>query len=250
MILIFALLSLWGWTLAIFFTLFYQLIGLFLVMPLTLVLDRETRSWMHAVSVMWARSILTLNPFWRLRVEGRENIQRGKHYVVVANHQSMLDILVALAGLPLHFKFMAKKELFSVPAMGWHMTLAGYIPIDRANVQSGREALDVACEWLGKGVSILFFPEGTRSPDGEIKKFKAGAIKAAQDQKVEILPVVIDGTGQALPKQSMIIKNVTRIVIQIGAPVSVGPHENLEQAAERVREIMCRRLETIRSERI
>lgn len=246
MIIFFALLSFWGWTLAAFFTVFYQMTGLILVMPLTLIFNRKTRSWMHAVSVMWGRSILICNPFWRLRVEGREHIQPGKHYVIVANHQSMLDILVALAGVPLHFKFMAKKELFSVPAMGWHMTLAGYIPIDRTNPQSGREALGGAEGWLAKGVSVLFFPEGTRSLDGEIKKFKVGAFKTARDQGVEILPVVIDGTGQALPKKSIIMKTVTKMVVQIGKPVAIGAGESLEQAAERIREMMTRRLAGLR----
>lgn len=240
-------LSIWSWFCLIFFTVFYVTLGVFVGIPLSFILDRGTLLTLHRIAVLWARSTMATSPFWRLKVEGQENIQPGKHYVVVSNHQSMLDIFAALAGLPLHFKFMAKKELFSIPFLGWHMTFAGYIPIDRGKPQSGKEALGRAEGWLAKKVSVLFFPEGTRSLDGEIKKMKAGAFLAARKNDVEILPLVMQGTGEALPKKSWITKKSTLITVSIGTPVKIPPGEDLEDAIEGIRSEMINRLQAIRS---
>jgi 1-acyl-sn-glycerol-3-phosphate acyltransferase len=242
------ILSVWGWVCYVLLTVVYNLLGLIFVLPLSLIFDHKTRYLMHAVAVIWGKSIMGSTPVWRLHVNGHENIEKGKNYVIIANHQSMLDILVALAGLPLslHFKFMAKKELFKIPFMGWHMSAASYIPIDRSSAHSGRDALLRARDWLEKKVSVLFFPEGTRSLDGEMKKYKVGAFKAAQDSGVEILPVIMDGTGEALPKNSFFVKKVSHMVVSIGKPVKIKPDENLEQASEKIWSDMKKRLAEIR----
>ncbi len=243
-------LSLWGWAFAVFFTCFFYLCGLLIAWPLSFFLDRKkTRYLLHDVAVIWGKAIVGVNAYWRIQVEGRENIDPSKSYVVVANHQSMLDILVALAGLPLHFKFMAKEELFNIPFIGWHMTGAGYIPILRGNIQSGKSALDTAEQWLAKGVSVLFFPEGTRSLDGEIKHFKHGAFKAAQEANVEILPIIIEGTGQALPKKSYVLNERTEMLVQIGEPVAVPREGDLIKIIEGIRQDMMGRLAVIRRHR-
>lgn len=241
------LLSIWSWFCLVFFTIFYVTSGVFIGIPLSYIIDRGTLHTLHRIAVLWAKSAMTTSPFWRLKVEGQENIQPGKYYVVVCNHQSMLDILIALAGLPLHFKFMAKKELFSIPFLGWHMTFAGYIPINRSSPQSGKEAVSRAKEWLGKKVSVLFFPEGTRSLDGEIKKFKAGAFRVAQEEGIEILPLVMQGTGEALPKKSWLMKKITHITLSIGKPVRIEKDGDVDSAMESIRSGMIKRLEGIRS---
>lgn len=241
------LLSIWSWFCLVFFTIFYVTSGVFFGIPLSYVIDRGTLHTLHRIAVLWAKSAMATSPFWRLKVEGQKNIQPGKHYIVICNHQSMLDILAALAGLPLHFKFMAKKELFSIPFLGWHMTFAGYIPINRNSPQSGKEALGRAKEWLGRKVSVLFFPEGTRSLDGEIKKFKAGAFRAAQEQGAEILPLVMQGTGEALPKKSWLMKKITHITLSVGKPVRIEKDADVDAAIEAIRAEMVKRLEGIRS---
>lgn len=235
------------WFFVIFFSAVYYIAGLVFVFPFSLLFENKKRRWLHAVAVVWGRSILFANPAWRIQIEGQENIRPGCHYVVAANHQSLLDIFVVLVALPLHFKFMAKKELFSIPFVGWHMASAAYIPIDRSSVESGKSALLMARERLSKGISVLFFPEGTRSQNGEIQAFKAGAFKAAQDEGVEILPVVIEGTGDAIPKKSKMIKKVTRFVLSIGKPVRIGPGDSLEKARDAVRQSMIQRLAEIRA---
>lgn len=243
--LLFAVLSLWSWVLAITLTIFFNLIG-FAVSPISLLLDRRPRSLVHRFAVLWAQSIMSTSPFWRLHIEGQENIEPGAHYVVVANHQSMLDILAALAGIPLNFRFLAKKELFSIPFLGWHMALAGYIPIDRDSPQSGHEALVKAGRWLDKKVNVLFFPEGTRSLDGEIKRFKAGAFRLAQEHGVKILPVVMDGTGDALPKKSWVVQKGAYLKVSILKPVTLPAQRDLNEQVEKIRGLMSRRLHEMR----
>ncbi len=236
------------WTATIFLTLFAACLDLFIISPWTLVFDRKTRRVLHAVSADWGRTIIRWSSIWRLQVTGLEHLQKGKHYILVANHQSLLDILAVCAALPINFKFLAKRELFHIPFMGWSMTAAGYIPVDRASHKSGREAMQRITRVLQKGVSVLLFPEGTRSSDGKIHAFKMGAFKLARDNKVEILPVVVDGTGEALPKKSMRVRKKSVFVVSIGKPVSLENFEDasMEEVKEKIRHEMIGRLEHIR----
>lgn len=234
-----------AWVLAALFTMFFFTVGL-IVYPFFWLIERDKGGAMHAIAVMWARSIMLVNPLWVLKVTGHENIEPGKHYVVVGNHQSMLDILVVLAGLPLHFKFIAKKELFPIPFIGWHMSLAGYIPLDRDSRKSGKATMEKAAEWVARKVSVLFFPEGTRSADGEIQAFKSGAFKIAFDQKVDVLPLVIDGTGAALPKNSRVHTARSPLLVAIQKPVSSASAASVDELKEKVRAQMAGRLAEIR----
>ncbi|MBU3760147.1 MAG: 1-acyl-sn-glycerol-3-phosphate acyltransferase [Candidatus Omnitrophica bacterium] len=245
-----AVLSAAAWIVFAFFTLLLFLSGVFIGMPLTFVFDRGSRRCLHTIARLWGRGLIFFCPLWSIRTEGLENLTPGRHYVVTANHQSLLDILVVLSGLPVHFKFMAKKELFGIPVMGWHMALAGYIPINRGNKDSAREAVASARNWVSRGVSVLFFPEGTRSPDGEIKAFKGGAFRVAVQEKTPILPCIIEGTGDALPKHSWIIRKKSAFRLYIGKPISVPEGEESavsDALRESVHQEMTARLASIRS---
>ncbi|MBI3314262.1 MAG: 1-acyl-sn-glycerol-3-phosphate acyltransferase [Candidatus Omnitrophica bacterium] len=242
--------SILAWTMAIFFTVTCQFFGLVLLTPFSLIFDRSRKRVEHRVARAWARFIIGSSLVWRLQVKGGENIKAGKHYVVIANHQSLLDILVVLAGLDLQFKFLAKKELFSIPFLGWHMKNAGYIPLERGNRDSARTAMGMAHQHIQRGVSVLFFPEGTRSLDGEIHVFKPGAFRLAQSEGVEILPVVIDGTGDALPKHSWYLEKKTRFRLYIGKPVPIGSGDANApvKVMESVRKKMIETLAAMREE--
>jgi len=209
-------------------------------------LEPKTRRWMHGVASLWGRIILKVTPFWKLGVSGAEHLDRRQTYIVVANHQSLLDILVLFAGLGLHFKFIAKKELFAIPFLGWHMAVAGYVPVDRGNKESAKQAVHEAGELLERGVSILFFPEGTRSPDGEIHEFKTGAFRLASEKGAAVLPVVIDGTGEAAPKHSWFLRRKTLFHLSIGRPVSIPDAAAVGRVAESIRREMIERLARIR----
>ena len=211
--------SLGGWVLIGALTLLFFLAGFLIFLPLSLIFERWSGGFLHGVSQSWARSIARLLPFWEIRVEGLERIRKAGPYIVVSNHQSLLDIMVVLARLPLHFKFIAKKELFWIPFLGWHLALARYIPLKRGDAASGRACLEKARSWLRQGVSVLFFPEGTRSPDGEIHEFKPGAFKLALEEKVDLLPLVITGTRNVIPKHAWYVRKKSVLGLHVQEPL-------------------------------
>ncbi len=155
----------------------------------------------HWYATRWGRMMFHLNARWSCAVIGQEKIPPGRPLVVVANHQGIGDIM-ALYHLPLHYKWISKAANFYVPCMGWFMFHAGYIPLHRGRRDSIRRCMDRARWYLDRGVSILFFAEGTRSRDGAVLPFKPGAFKVAIDGKFDILPVGIGGTMNAIPKHS------------------------------------------------
>ena len=140
-----------------------------------------------------------VNPAWHVEVGGVEPAALSHPYVVVSNHQSLADIPV-ISRLPWEMKWVGKAELFRLPVMGWLMRLADDIPVDRADPSSRASVLLRAQDKIEAGVSVMFFPEGTRSRDGRLKTFYDGAFLLAIEAGVPVLPLAIDGTMDALPK--------------------------------------------------
>jgi len=157
-------------------------------------------------------------PPWRLRVEGRW--PAGGPFVVVANHQSMLDILL-LSHLPREMKWVAKEALFRVPWVGWMLRMSGDIPVRRGDAESGGEALARAKAYLARGMSVMIFPEGTRSTTGRLLPFKSGAFRLAIEAGVPVLPVAVNGTGEGMPKGGPWV-NPCRAVAKVLEPIPTG----------------------------
>lgn len=191
----------------------------------------------HSVAVLWAKSILGVLRIWKVEFYG-SNLLLNRNHLVIANHQSIIDILVALATVPIPFKFMAKRELFSIPFLGWHMTLAGYIPVERSSPEGRKAAVQKAKECLRSGDSLLMFPEGTRSLDGQMLPFKPGAFKLAQSEQVPLLPVVICGSMDAIRKKSWRVAR--NVVIRVKIEKSVVLSEDEEVITEKIQEIRDR----------
>ncbi len=139
-------------------------------------------------------------PLWRVRVGGA--IPPARHpFVAVANHQSFLDVFM-LARLPWEMKWVAKEELFRIPWLGWMFRLSGDIPVRRGDHESGHAVLAAARHYLDRGMSVMFFPEGTRSRDGRLQAFKIGAFRMAIEAGVPVLPIAVFGTAEGMPKGS------------------------------------------------
>jgi 1-acyl-sn-glycerol-3-phosphate acyltransferase len=155
----------------------------------------------HWYATRWGRVMFVLNSRWKCEVIGQEKIPQDRPLVVVSNHQGIGDIM-ALYHLDLHYKWISKAVNFYVPCMGWFMFHAGYIPLHRGRKDSIRRCMDRARWYLDRGVSVLFFAEGTRSRDGVVLPFKPGAFKLAIDGQFDILPLGIGGTMNAIPKHS------------------------------------------------
>jgi 1-acyl-sn-glycerol-3-phosphate acyltransferase len=148
-------------------------------------------------SRMVAVAVTRTFPPWRLKLEG---VLPGKGpYVVVANHQSMLDILL-LSRVPREMKWVAKEELFKVPWLGWMFKVSGDIPVKRGDPESGGEALGKAKAYLARGMNVMLFPEGTRSTKGKMLPFKSGAFRLAVEAGVPVLPIAVSGTAHGMPK--------------------------------------------------
>lgn len=207
--------------------------------------DRRLRL-LHLFTCFWASFYTWMMPAWRIRVEGRENVRKNAAYVVVSNHQSQLDILVAFR-LFFHFKWVSKIEMFRVPLIGWNMTFNRYVKLKRGDKESVEQMLRECEMHLDEGSSIFMFPEGTRSPDGEVKAFKLGAFQLAQEKKAPILPIVISGTNKALPKYSMNFTGVQKIYIKIFEEIPYSAFERLsvEDTAQMVRQFIIEKLKVM-----
>src|SRR5687768_4422290 len=147
-----------------------------------------------------APTMASLNPLWTFRRSGKPPEDPRRPYVVVANHESFADILL-ISHLPWEMKWLSKVELFRIPFLGWLMRLAGDIPVRRGEGRSAVEALQACRKVLAGRVSVMIFPEGTRSTTGEMLPFKDGAFRLAVTTGVPILPLALTGTGPALPKR-------------------------------------------------
>jgi len=159
----------------------------------------------HAQCFWWSDFLIRFNPYWKLKVEGLENIDYKKTYVIIANHQSMADIVV-LYKTRMQFKWVSKESLFKVPFIGWCLSLTEHIKLARGEYSSIKKIYHEAADWLRKDMSVLFFPEGTRSDTNEMNPFQNGAFKLAIKEKRPILPIRLKGTRDAIPKGSWIFR--------------------------------------------
>jgi len=171
---------------------------------------------------IWVATMLAV---FRVRVivSGLENFDRYLPYVFVSNHQSHFDILTIFHSTPANLRFIAKKSLFYLPFFGWYLALAGYIPLDRSNRDRAIRSHDKAAEKIRKGVPIVSFPSGTRSPDGSVQLFKKGAFMLALKAGVPIVPISITGSIEVLSKTSVAIQPGT-IYIHYAPPIDVGSY--------------------------
>jgi 1-acyl-sn-glycerol-3-phosphate acyltransferase len=151
-----------------------------------------------------------LNPLWRFRTTGVRIRDPRRPYVAVANHESFADIFL-LSHLPWEMKFLSKESIFKIPVMGWMMRMAGDVAVRRGDVNSRAAALEACRDRLGKGVSVMIMPEGTRSADGQLQKFHDGAFRLAVETGCPVLPIAVAGTRAAITKGSWMIGRATAI---------------------------------------
>ncbi len=213
----------WGFILVSSLVLFPIAVLIFLV---TAPFDPR-RALLHRFTCFWASLYTWLNPAWNVTIHGRERLHQTGPAVIVANHLSLLDILVMFR-LQSHFKWVSKIENFRVPLIGWNMRLCGYIPLVRGTKRSVMAMMRACDEALARGSSIVLFPEGTRSATGRLRSFKPGAFEIAHRNGVPIQPLVIRGTGDALPKRGFVLQGRHAISIEILDAVEPADVEKTE----------------------
>ena len=188
-------------------------------------------------------------PFtWRRKISGLENVDKNKPYVIVINHNSMVDI-IALYFVRLNFRWVSKQEVFRMPYIGPMLWMHGDIAIKRGRAaESMAKVIRDGKMWLDRGVSVAIFPEGTRSKDGEIHRFKGGAFALAKEAGVEILPVVMDGTTEVFKPKSIFFNWKHQLTLKVLPPISAEKVLATEPSdmAKEVQEMMTEALAEIR----
>jgi 1-acyl-sn-glycerol-3-phosphate acyltransferase len=177
----------------------------------------RTGSWFRRLGVAMTK----VNPTWKLKISGTTISNPRNPYVVVSNHQSFADIPL-ISHLPWEMKWVAKKELFKLPIVGRMLRLSGDIPLDRQDRRSGTRAFLIAGKYLSQHCSVMFFPEGTRSPDGRVGKFTDGAFALAVKMQLPVLPIAVDGSRDCLPKRSWKFGEVQTIRLIVLPPVETA----------------------------
>lgn len=176
---------------------------------------RKSVLWLN--HLLWGRLLFLLGPLWT--AERRIPELGPGPYVIVSNHASLIDIPLNV-GLPLPIRIGARPGLFRVPLMGWFMRFSGHICVESGSKEAIEATMQACRAAIQDGISILIFPEGTRSDDGSIGSFHKGAFHLARELGVPILPVVVDGTGQALPKGSVgLVKGFCRFRMHVLEPI-------------------------------
>lgn len=178
--------------------------------------DRRRRI-AHRMLAFGYNTITRFHPRYRKSITGLEHLPAGP-CVLCPNHQSYSDV-VYLFSLPLHFRWVIKKELFYVPLFGAAMRVAGYPQVDRGNPASARELVSTVGAILSSGVPVLTFPEGSRSADGEVGRFQSGAARLAVMNQVPLVPIGVVGTGRLLPRGSAMYPADAHLAIHVGPPI-------------------------------
>lgn len=203
----------------------------------------------HNIARVWAKCLLVASGI-KVTVKGLSNINPAKSYIFMPNHVSNVDIPVLLAHLLVQFRWLAKAELFKVPILGQAMQRAGYISIDRSNRTSAIKSLKKAGTMMRNGVSVLIFPEGTRSYDSSIQPFKKGGFVLAVDSGVPIVPVIIHGTWPIMPKKQILIKP-GNVVLDVAKPIDTSNYtvKTKDDLMEKVRTVIIESFEKGKKDR-
>jgi 1-acyl-sn-glycerol-3-phosphate acyltransferase len=176
---------------------------------------------LHLFSCFWASFYVYANPLWRARFERRDLVPWRGPAVLVANHLSLVDILV-LYGLYRPFKWVSKAEVFKVPFVGWNMVLNDYVRLRRGDRESIRAMMEHCRRHLARGSPVLMFPEGTRSQDGRLQGFKDGAFRLAFEARVPVIPIALRGTHETVPKHGLVLRQRMDARVQVLEPLDPG----------------------------
>ena len=208
----------------------------------------KSRRWVHECSRCICITLFGVPPFIRRTIDGLENIEKNKPYVMVLNHMSGIDIF-ATYKVPLNFRWVSKREVFKVPFVGWLLPIHGDIPIERGNAKEAMaKVLREGKMWLQRGATIAIFPEGTRSKTGEIGRFKAGAFNLAAEAGVDILPVVMTGTNKMF--NGWKVNWRSRVALRVMPPIKAETvaATDCKELMLQVRESMVEELAKLRAE--
>ena len=203
---------------------------------LSTLFDR-TGNFAHKCARGWAKSILKTTGV-RVEVSGLERLEPGRSYVFAANHQSIYDIPILFASLPFQLRIVAKESLGRIPFMGWHLHRAGHLLVDRRN--PGPDIVEKMRRLVSESSSLIVFPEGTRSADGSIGRFKKGSFLVAIDAGLPVVPVTVTGSRHVMKKgRLMVCPGQVRLVVHEPIPTKHVARAEVLEFAARVRDVVA-----------
>lgn len=217
-----------------------------------------TAAWTLVVAVVWAATVwwderrwyvgrvfragakvlVWVNPFWRVKIEGEIPPRESEPFVAVCNHESLADVLL-VGTLPFDMKWLSKEEIARVPFVGWMMRMAGDVLVRRSDRRSRGESYDELLAWLGRGASVMLFPEGTRSRTGDMLPFRSGAFRLALETTRPVQPLVVSGTRRAIKADSVLFgrARVTVTILEQVPTAGLGD-EQVDELRDHVRDLI------------
>jgi 1-acyl-sn-glycerol-3-phosphate acyltransferase len=199
----------------------------------------------HDYARLWGKIALLANRV-KVEIDGIEHLNEKGPYIFMSNHQGYYDVFALLSHLPYQFKWLVKKELFSIPFLGWTMAAVGYISIDREGSRATVEAMNEAAQKIRDGMSVVIFPEGSRSPDGSVQPFKKGGFTLAIKSKAPIVPIAISGSRDIMPKDKLTATSgQIRILVDHPMDIQHCSLKDRDSLMERVRETILRNFQLL-----
>jgi len=211
-----------------------------IIFIVTFLFDKK-RVILHQFSCFWASVYLWLQPLWKVTWEGREHIKKDQAYVIVLNHQALLDILIIYT-LFKHFKWVAKSSLLKIPFLGWNMALNGYIIVKRTDSKSQIKMMKQSEKTLRSGSSVMIFSEGTRSHNGEVGRFKRGAFILSEKTDFPIIPIALYNIDKTIKKNSFWVNKALDMRAKVFPPVYSKDFKNSKEMSAAVKEIISDQL--------
>lgn len=212
----------------------FTLITLFTAITTMIFAHWRNAEWLHKIQQFWSRSFFYLL-FVPVEISGTENIRQGQSYVFVSNHQSMADVFLIYGWLPVIFKWIMKQELRKVPFVGSACAAAGHIFLERGRTRSAVSSIKQAEDTLHDGVCVVIFPEGTRSKDGKVGRFKRGAFGIAENLQLPIVPITLTGCHELMPKGRAYATHC-HVSMHVGKEVNLADFADQETAIEHLRQ--------------
>lgn len=222
--------------------LFFVTTGIFGTAALIASLWAKTGRTQHRIAQSWARACVRISGA-TLTIEGADNLRRCPVAVYAANHTSYMDTPVVFATLPFQFRILAKQELWSIPFIGWYLARSGQIPVDTTNPRTTLAGLSGGVKALRKGMPLFVFPEGSRTPDGELKEFMAGAAFLAIRAQVPLVPIALSGVYDLLPIHTTHFFPCS-IKMMVGEPIDTSSYtpRQTEELTAKLREAIAEML--------
>ncbi len=217
-----------------------------IVWAVTLPFDRRLFV-LHKLSCFWGAQYVWVNPLWKLTIENRHKFDDTKPWIVISNHQSLVDIVV-IYSLFKHFKWTSKSENFKIPFVGWVLTFNRSVKVYRASRDAYSRFRSAAGKAIRQGNPLMIFPEGTRSRDGRLGRFKEGAFMLAHEMQTGIIPMVLEGSARAVPKKGWSLTGSAKMTLKVLDPVPYHEFSELSPAgtAAKFHAIISDELEKIR----